>query len=482
MEKNEILINFINRELIEVPNSINNELTKNNQKLNIRKEFGEIKSNIDDFLEGYASKRFIVMPGLRGVGKTTLIYQIYEYLLKEKNIPLSNILYISFDEINNMVETNIKETVEIYLESKFNASLRTLSQNVFIFIDECQYDHNWAESGKIIYDKTKKIFMIFSGSSALHLEYNADAARRIKKRPLTPLNYAEHIKLKYNLDCTEMSESIKELIFTGKYENAMESESRTYAKLSNIPEYYFNDWDLYLKYGGFPILLDKKDPQETIEELINVTEKIINHDMMTIKNMSLNNQTLANRILRFLATQQAGTVSQNNLANYFDTAIGNINTILNILEKTHLIFHCEPYGSLSARAKKPWKYYFATSSIKNALSTSIGNTINNLAEYEGILIENQIASNLFNLSNKEFSQISTYYDPNSRNNVDFLIQENFRAPIPIEVGRGSKKIRQMKYAINSYNSDYGIIISNKTDAIEKKGDILFVPVKTFTFL
>ena len=172
MEKNEILINFINRELIEVPNSINNELTKNNQKLNIRKEFGEIKSNIDDFLEGYASKRFIVMPGLRGVGKTTLIYQIYEYLLKEKNIPLSNILYISFDEINNMVETNIKETVEIYLESKFNASLRTLSQNVFIFIDECQYDHNWAESGKIIYDKTKKIFMIFSGSSALHLEYN----------------------------------------------------------------------------------------------------------------------------------------------------------------------------------------------------------------------------------------------------------------------------------------------------------------------
>ena len=155
---------------------------------------------------------------------------------------------------------------------------------------------------------------------------------------------------------------------------------------------------------------------------------------------------------------------------------------LNILEKTHLIFHCEPYGSPSARAKKPWKYYFATSSIKNALSTSIGNTINNLAEYEGILIENQIASNLFNLSNKEFSQISTYYDPNSRNNVDFLIQENFRAPIPIEVGRGSKKIRQMKYAINSYNSDYGIIISNKTDAIEKKGDILFVPVKTFTFL
>ena len=74
--------------------------------------------------------------------------------------------------------------------------------------------------------------------------------------------------------------------------------------------------------------------------------------------IGFNNQILANRILRFLATQPTGEISQNNLANYFNTAISNVNNVLDILEKTHLIFHCEPYGVASTRARKPWKYNY----------------------------------------------------------------------------------------------------------------------------
>ena len=103
--------------------------------------------------------------------------------------------------------------------------------------------------------------------------------------------------------------------------------------------------------------------------------------------IGFNNQILANRILRFLATQPTGEISQNNLANYFNTAISNVNNVLDILEKTHLIFHCEPYGEHQLEL------------------VNLGNTIMNLTEYEGILIENQIATNLFNLSVKEFSPI-----------------------------------------------------------------------------
>ncbi len=43
----------------------------------------------------------MVLPGLRGIGKTTLILQAYEYLLKEKNILPNNILYISFDDLKH---------------------------------------------------------------------------------------------------------------------------------------------------------------------------------------------------------------------------------------------------------------------------------------------------------------------------------------------------------------------------------------------
>jgi hypothetical protein len=36
--------------------------------------------------------------------------------------------------------------------------------------------------------------------------------------------------------------------------------------------------------------------------------------------------------------------------------------------------------------------------------------------------------------------------------------------------------------MNKYNSDYGIIVSNTTSCIEKDGDVIYVPLKTFSFL
>lgn len=36
--------------------------------------------------------------------------------------------------------------------------------------------------------------------------------------------------------------------------------------------------------------------------------------------------------------------------------------------------------------------------------------------------------------------------------------------------------------MKKYKSDYGIVISNKTDHIAKEDNIIFVPVKTFSLI
>ena len=193
LERNELILNYINDELESVPSTVNLKLTKKGTKLNTRLELNEIKKQIDNFIDEKYANRFIVVPGLRGVGKTTILYQTYEYLFKEKDIPLNNILYISCDELNDITECSIRELVEIYLKNKFNKNIRTINEKVFLLIDEAQYDKNWAVSNKIIFDKSDNIFMIITGSSAIHLQYNADAARRLKRRVLTPLNYNQHL-------------------------------------------------------------------------------------------------------------------------------------------------------------------------------------------------------------------------------------------------------------------------------------------------
>ena len=175
-------LTIIKDELTDVPNILNKELSNNNMKFNSREELDEIKGYLDTFLKEDTSNKIIVLPGLRGVGKTTLILQAYEYLLKEKNIPPNNVLYISFDDLNDLVECNIRQMVEVYLKNIFHANLRNLDEKVFIFVDESQIDKKWASSGKVIYDKSYNIFMIFTGSSALHLERSDDLARRMRKK------------------------------------------------------------------------------------------------------------------------------------------------------------------------------------------------------------------------------------------------------------------------------------------------------------
>ena len=481
-KKTQLILNFINENSSTMPYVLKDKLIKNDKKLNYRFEFEEIKDSINDFLDGNVLNRFIVLPGIRGVGKTTLLYQAYYYLLNEKHILPEQIIYISCDDLNNLVECNIREIVDIYLNNQFNTTLRLMDKELFLLIDESQYDKNWSMAGKIIYDRSEKIFMVFTGSSALNLEYNADAARRMFKRVITPLNYNEHLKLKYNYSNKDIGNSLVNLILNGEDQNAIKYEKEVNRNLINTVEYNSTDWKEYLKYGGFPILAHNINFRRLSSNIVDMVEKVVNTDMVAIKNFTFENQTNSNRILRYLALQNAGDLSQNNLAKYLKTSQANVKNILDILEKTHLIFSIEAYGTSSKRMKKTKKYYFATSSIRNALSINSGNTIKDIKQYEGILLENHVASILFNFKQRGNNYFTLYYDANKKRNVDFILQQDFKNPVPIEVGRGKKDKKQIIHAINNYGADYGIIVSDTTTNIEKEDNIIYIPPRTFSFL
>ena len=49
----------------------------------------------------------------------------------------------------------------------------------------------------VLFDRTKNIFILISGSSALTLEDNADIERRSDKKEILPLSFSHHLELKY---------------------------------------------------------------------------------------------------------------------------------------------------------------------------------------------------------------------------------------------------------------------------------------------
>ena len=175
-----------------MPKIISSKLSSNNKKLNHRTDYFRIKEYIDNFLNGNNQNRFIVMPGLRGVGKTTILLQLYEYLIKN-DVPNSDILYFDVSELKSFYDVNILDVITNFIENIHQTTMVELNKPIFLLIDEVHFDKNWALTGKIVYDNNNNIFMIFTGLSAIELQIHADAIRRMEKEQIFPCTFPEYL-------------------------------------------------------------------------------------------------------------------------------------------------------------------------------------------------------------------------------------------------------------------------------------------------
>ena len=477
----EKLIKFISDEVKNIPLRLNDEISFNGKKYNRKSEFDTLIEFMDDFLKGDTINRYFVLPGLRDVGKSTLLFHLYEYLLKKQDVPPQNILYVSAENLREIFDYNIMDAVNMFLKQYHNDNLRLIDEKIFLFIDEAQYDKKWSITGKVIYDTTKNVFMIFSGSSAIDFEYNADSARRLLKLPITPLNYGEHLRLKYNFKTYNISEALRTLIFQGDITQAVKCENKIIKSYPSIEGYSSSEWNDYLMYGGLPASFHQ-NPSLIIKRLKDTIDRVILVDIPNISNFSRESVLYSSRLLYFFAQQNPGQISRASMSNYLDCHINTVNNIIDTLEKTHLIFHVESFSSSPKRKNKPYKYYYATPSLRHALAYNLGIASTNPKQYEGILFENLVASIFFNLKIKSDNQFNLYFDTNKNSNVDFLVQKDFENVVPIEAGIGKKTKKQVKNAIDRYNSSHGIIISDTSQKIKKEDNIIYLPLETFSFL
>lgn len=475
---------YIFNEMSDLIDIINNELTDGDEKFKHRFPFYELKKDLDDFLEGYVENRAIILPGLRGIGKSTLILQLCDYLVNEKNVDFRRILYLDASELADYLNTGIYETITYFITEIHHETLRNMEKPIFIFIDEAQSDLKWAKAGKLLYDKIKndKLFIVFTGSSALNIETTADLSRRAKKIQICPMDFGEYLYLNHGMQIPSSTKNaLEDLIFEGDIDEALKIEEEILLDgLKYLKKPIEKEWEHYLLYGELPYGIGKTDidMKKFNFQLIN---KILETDLDYIKSYTQQTKNIARRLLSYMALQKPGTLSQNKMASYLDSSAGTINSILFTLEKTHLIFHVEPYGSSGSRTKKSWEYYFLSANIKYAIISKLGNVNRNHRECLGILAENLVASRLAIYKIKSGRDFQLFFPPESEG-VDFIINTLDGKVIPIEVGIGKKSKRQIKKAIKKYKTDYGIIISNTTNGIKKEDDVIYLPLSTFSLM
>lgn len=471
------LLNCINTN----PKLIQSKLKYEYKYLRQRKEFFEMKEYVDSFLNEINTDKFFVMPGLRGVGKTTILYQLYDYLVNTKNIESTKVLYLDLERLKDEPNLNSLDFLDVFVKV-INEKYQFTDEALFIFVDEAQYASNWASIGKIIFDENVNVFTIFTGSNALNLEMNADVARRSIKKEVYPLNFLEYLTIKYNLDYSyNLDEAIFEMIFSGNINKCSNIEKDFQINMAQqLPHTLKAEWEKFIQYGDLPFGLDKKHI-DLINETSEIKNRVIERDMLQIDSFNTNTITSALSLINIIAKQKPGTISNNTLASNLDIDKNTVKNIFEILEKTQLIFSVDSYGSTSKREKKSKEYYFLSTQIKASFFLIKGDVSSNYKQYLGILLENYVASALFKLIKQHGNSIGLYYD-SKKGGVDFIIKDMTNKAIPMEVGIGKKNKKQIKSAIKRYNADYGILISDKTDQILKEDDVIFIPYTTFSLI
>ncbi len=465
---------YVSRQLIEQAKilrlSAYNQEGDKNPKRNF---YYRISNHIDNFINKKNELRWITVPGLRGVGKTTVLAQLFFDYQENFN---GRILYISLDDVVNKLGGDLFSVLDAY-EELVGESFSSLSQDILLLVDEAHFDPKWQLALKSLHDKSRRIFIISTGSSAIAINRTADVARRSLVERIYPLKLTEYIMLTNPKSKASLSsEKIAQALFEGN------SASDVYSRLKLLEPKIISYWqendikilDRYIRYYSLPSVVSYTEDVAIYKVLNSVVDRIIGKDLLLTKSFSLPVLEKIPPLLFLVASSDTRSIGS------FARDLKDINektliSVFRALEDAELFLRIYPF-SLSApkKVRRPSKYLFLAPSIRAALIHFTDSRAIDM-HHKGKLLEDSIGMYLY----CHFVDIigSSFGYDDSRGGADFIIDSQGRR-IVIETGWNKKDVNQVVRTMISVKADYGLIITNSS-SLEIKGNIVIVPFEFF---
>ncbi len=426
--------------------------------------FNEIISYLDD-------RRIISIIGPRRSGKSTLMFQIMDYLIKRSKIDPKYILFFSGDDIELKGKEMIDKCMKYYFEDYLKKNYRGGSI-VYIFIDEIHKIENWQLWLKKFYDLKYNIKFIVSGSSAAKIKkgQKESLAGRIVEFVLFPMNFLEFLDFNNiktdvnNIELGDISyESLEDLI--------------SFKKSIEIKKFF----DEYLLVGGFPEWFETKTIRKWQKKLRgDVIKRVIYDDIATL--YEIKKPYELETLLTLLASLQSQAYSFNSIS----TTLGNINhetaaNYVSYLVESFLVFEMRNYAqSVSKQVRKNCKYVIVDSGLRNTLLKV--DDLNKITQKErGLLIESAIGQHLFRIAEDKNFHIFYWKD---RVECDIVVQsQNILVPIEVKIRRSfsKKDIGGLLKFMDKFKLKKGIVVSKEKIDISKIDgkSIFFIPYWMF---
>ncbi len=436
--------------------------------------FKKIEKYINDFLLKKAGPKMVIIPGFRGVGKTTLMAQICRTFQTNHQT-----LFLSVEDAKNLFDVGISELMTAY-ESILGQDLESVTTPILIFLDEIQSDPKWSVTLKSLFEKTSNVFFCCTGSSAVMLQTTSNLARRAVFEKMPPLCFTEFEMIKNNIyPVPGLKENLRQAVYFSA--NADQAYQHLKELQKDVHQYWIkadrHDIKKFVSYGTLPFSFMMPNEVAVYDSISLLLDKIIKLDLPALGSFDIQTLGAVKRIL--FAIAENDTTSLKLLEERFGINRLTIANIFDALEKAEVLIRVPAYGSNMTVAKKPVKYLFMTPAIRMSFFYFTGQE-NTYLSRQGKLLEDLIGSHLY----REFivrSQGAIRYD-SAQGGADFILQIQNSKQLIIEVGLGSKDKKQILTSMKKINSDYNLIFSAASLQIDQESRTVSVPLEYYLLM
>ncbi len=290
-----------------------------------------------------------VLTGIRRCGKSYMLDPIFKEHLISEGVDDDHIIKINLDDIENEKYLD-PHVLNDYIKSKI------VDEGMhYVMIDEVQKVENFeAVLNGLLYEKNLDIYVTGSNSRFLSSDILTEFRGRGTEIRIHPLTFAEFLS-----------------VYEGKKTQA---------------------FDDYVIYGGMPVVVSLKTPEEKSRYLNELFELTYKADI--IERNSIEKDEVLDGIINILASSVGSLTNPQNIYNAFVSNIDkeiSKNTVTAYVDYLLDAFLIEKSERYDVRGKKyiqtPQKYYFTDTGLRNA-------RLNFRQLEEGHLMENVIYNEL----------------------------------------------------------------------------------------
>lgn len=384
----------------------------------------------------FDTKKIITLIGVRRCGKTSILYEMINRLIK--TVSKTKILFLNFEDerlelLSDELDLVLQAFVELYPEQNLS--------ECYFFFDEIQNITGWEKFVRRVYDTiSKNIYITGSNSKLLSSEIATSLRGRTLSFELFPLSFKEYLRFK----------NIEVDLYSSK-------------SLAHIK----NSLGLFLKNGGFPetLFLDEVYANKVLQEYFNV---LLYKDLCERYNIT--NTVALKFFLKRVLSSTTKQISVNKI--YNDLKASNIkigkNTLYEFLDYVQNIYLALTLhrfdNSLVVQELGEKKIYTIDIGLNNAVEFRFSDNI-------GKSLENAVFLEL----KRKGAEI--YYYRDTKSECDFLVAQNGTIieaiQVSYDINQSDTKTREIKGLVEACKkfalSSGKIITFENEESFEQEG-------------